>query len=545
MTTVDEAWRQLTVRAREPVLEQLRRAARGEPVVPALYRWDKGMDPAAPAALPFLIALVREPDRPNREELLSALARLVGVGRQEAAERHAHGWAAAWREHRTAVEPLLDDPEPEVRRTALYLTERAAPLLARIPEESEPWFRAKQLIRLGEVADPADDAARALLTDTLHGADGPDAAAHRLAALWGLAALDAAEPERWADQWVAAVLDPAAPAVVERLWTEPDDDHPATLGREIIWTGRSLPLRLAAHLTVRLARAAAEAGRHELCEVALDAGWRPLLALPSVGPLWPATAGALLSSPAPEVRHRAAAALAVLGRAAVPYADALHALLDDTDSDECLDGSTADQARWALARIGDPRVLPDLVRRLTAVERENGRGFVRGDPRRPEPYDALLPLHEHAAVLRPQVARWAREGESHAWPDHHPGVRLLAAWDAPADDAKPPPPPDPEAAARGLLRIPPVRRSHEDPAPYLLGTRAVAALSWRGPLSAGARAAVEHALSLDRRLSWLSDYRAVLDDERLREVLRRALRGEAVTVPPLSHLEEVDFEVGH
>ncbi|MEV7217272.1 hypothetical protein AB0O31_29795 [Kitasatospora cineracea] len=542
MTTVHEAWRQLAAAADGPVLEQLRRAARGEETTwsLSLHHWDKGMDPAAPAALPFLIALVREPDRPNREELLSVLLRLVGIDRQEAPERVAPGWAAAWREHRTALEPLLDDPVLEVRRTALHLTERAAPLLARIPEQSESWFRAKQLIRLGEVADPADDAARTLLTDTLRDADGPDAAAHRLAALWGLAALDAAEPERWADQWVAAVLDPATPAAVERLWTEPDDDHPATVGREIIWTGRSLPPRLAAHLTVRLARAAADAGRHELCGTALDAGWHPLLDLPSAGPLWPATAGALLSSPAPEVRHRAAAVLAVLGRAAAPYADALHARLADTDGDEFLDGTTADQARWALARLGDPRVLPDLVERLRELERENGRGYVTGDPRRPEPYDALLPLHGHAAVLRPQVAQWAREAESHAWPGHHPGVRLLAAWDGPADD--PDPPADPEAAARGLLRIPPVRRYREDRYLHLAAVSAVAELSRRGPLSPGVRAAAEHALSLDRRLSPLGDYRAVLDDERLREVLRGALRGEAVVMPPLSHWDPHDFE---
>ncbi|MFJ5883642.1 hypothetical protein [Kitasatospora cineracea] len=542
MTTVHEAWRQLAAAADGPVLEQLRRAARGEPVIPALYRWDKGMDPAAPAALPFLIALAREPDRPNREQVLSTLAELVGVGRSEAAERVAPGWAAAWREHRTALEPLLADPDPQVRDTAVQLAERARPLLARIPAETEPWLRVRQLQRLGAVAGSADDAARALLTDTLHGATGPDAAAHRLAALWGLAVLDAAEPEHWADQWVTAVLDPAAPAAVDRWWTRPDDDYRAELASEVASIGRSLPPCLAAHLAARLARAAANAGRHELCAAALEAGWRPLLDLPSTGPLWPATAGELLSSPDPRVRHRAAAILAVLGRAAAPYADALHARLTDTDGDEFLDGTTADQARWALARLGDPRVLPDLVRQLTALERENGRGYVRGDPRRPEPYDALLPLHGHAAVLRPQVAQWAREGESHAWPWSHPGARLLAAWNGPAD--APQPPSDFEATARGLLRTPPVRLVHESPAPYLRGTWAVTVLSRRGPLSPEVRAAVEHVLALDRRLSWLGDYRAVLDDERLRDTLRRALRGEAATMPPLSHLDETDAELG-
>ncbi|WP_157852393.1 hypothetical protein [Kitasatospora sp. NRRL B-11411] len=542
MTTVDEAWRQLTVWAREPVLEQLRQAARGEPVVPSLHHWRTGMDPAAPAALPFLIALVREPDLPNREQLLGFLVLLVDVGRQEAAERRAPGWTAAWREHRTTLEPLLADPDPQVRNTAVHLAERARPLLARIPAETEPWLRVRQLQRLGAVADPANDAARALLTDTLHGADGPDAAAHRLAALWGLTALDAAEPERWADQWVAAVLDPAAPAAVERLWDRPDDDYRAELGQEVASIAWSLPPRLTAHLSVRLARAARDADRPELCAAALEAAWHPLLDLPSTGPLWPATAGELLSSPDPRIRHWAAAFLAVLGRAAAPYADALHARLADTDGDEFLDGTTADQARWALARIGDPRVLPDLVRQLTAVERENGRGFVRGDPRRPEPYDALLPLHEHAAVLRPQVAEWAREGESHAWPWNHPGARLLAAWDGAADG--PAPPPDLEAAVRGLLRTPPVRLVHESPAPYLRGTWAVTALSRRGPLSPEVRAAVAHVLALDRRLSWLGDYRTVLDDERLRDTLHRALRGEAVTMPPLSHLDESDAELG-
>jgi hypothetical protein len=534
VTTVDEAWRRLTVWAREPVLEQLRRAARGEPVVPALYHWDKGMDPAAPAALPFLIALVREPDLPNREELLGFLVLLVGVGRQEAAERHAPGWAAAWRAHRTALEPLLADPDPAVRDTAGHLVERAGPLLARIPLETEPWLRVRQLQRLGAVADPADDAARTLLTDTLRDADGPDGAAHRLAALWGLAALDAAEPERWADQWVAAVLDPATPAAVERLWDRPDDDCPAALDREVAWAGRSLPPRLTAHLSVRLARAAADVGRHELCAAALEAGWRPLLDLPSTGPLWPATAAALLSSPAPEVRYWAAAALAVLGRAAAPYADALHSRLDDTGSAEFEDGTVGDLAHWALARIGDPRARPGLVRRLTSPEEEPGLGYNRGGPRRPAPYDALLPLHGQAAALRPEVEEWARRSKA--------GARLLAAWDSPATDPKPPG--DPEAAARGLLRTPPVRLAYEDPAPYLRGTRAVVVLSRRGPLSPEVRAAVEHVLSLDRRLSWLGDYRAVLDDEQLRDALRRALDGEAVTMPPLSYLDEIDVELG-
>ncbi|MEU3492489.1 hypothetical protein ABZ747_03205 [Kitasatospora cineracea] len=542
MTTVDEAWRRLTVAADGPVLEQLRRAARGEETTwwLSLYHWDKGMDPAAPAALPFLIALVREPDRPNRERVLSTLAQLVAVGRSEAAERVAPGWAAAWREHHTALEPLLADPDPEVRLTALGLTERARPLLARIPVETEPWLWALQLAYLGAVADRADPAARALLTGALHGAGGPDAPAHRLAALQGLAALDAAEPERWADRWAAAVLDPAAPAAVDRLWTRPDDDYRAELGLEVASIGRSLPPRAATHLSLRLARAARDADRPELCAAALEAAWHPLLDLPSTGPLWLTTAGELIDHPDPRVRHRAAAVLAVLGRAAAPYADALHARLADTDGDEFLDGSTADQARWALARIGDPRVLPGLVRRLTAVERENGRGYVTGDPRRPEPYDALLPLHGHAAVLRPQVAEWAREGESHAWPWNHPGARLLAAWDGTADGPKPPA--DPEAAARGLLRVPPAWRYKEDRNLYLDAVAAVAELSRRGPLSPGVRAAVEHALSLDRRLSPLHDYRAVLDDERLREVLRSALDGEAVVMPPLSHWDEIDFE---
>ncbi|MBC3839192.1 hypothetical protein GXW82_00235 [Streptacidiphilus sp. 4-A2] len=114
-------------------------------------------------------------------------------------------------------------------------------------------------------------------------------------------------------------------------------------------------------------------------------------------------AGGLLTDPDGAIRLRAVNILAALGPAAAPYADRLAELLDDDAADEYLDGTVGEFARWALARSGDPRALPGLVEQLRAQEEEQGRGYVTGDPRRPDITDVLSPLRAHADVLLPAM----------------------------------------------------------------------------------------------------------------------------------------------
>ncbi|MET8628660.1 hypothetical protein ABZW30_33785 [Kitasatospora sp. NPDC004669] len=110
------------------------------------------------------------------------------------------------------------------------------------------------------------------------------------------------------------------------------------------------------------------------------------------------------------MRFRAANILAVLGPAAAGYADRLADLLDDNGADECLDGTVGEIARWALARIGDPRALPGLIEQLRAQEEEQGRGYCTSDPRRPDVTDVLVPLRAHADVLLPAIREAIRQG---------------------------------------------------------------------------------------------------------------------------------------
>ncbi|MEU9179869.1 HEAT repeat domain-containing protein [Streptomyces sp. NPDC048550] len=117
----------------------------------------------------------------------------------------------------------------------------------------------------------------------------------------------------------------------------------------------------------------------------------------------------MLTDPDGAVRLRAANILAVLGPAAAPYADRLADLLEDDASDPYLDGAVRDISRWALTRIGDPRALPGLVEQLRAQEEEQGRGYVIGDPRRPNTEDVLMPLRAHADILLPAIRETIRQ----------------------------------------------------------------------------------------------------------------------------------------
>lgn len=90
------------------------------------------------------------------------------------------------------------------------------------------------------------------------------------------------------------------------------------------------------------------------------AQWRsaPAALVPLIGPL--------LADPEPEIRMMSADLLAAAGQAGAGFDDRLAAVLDDSYP------SAAACAAWALARHGDPRAVPVLIR---ALDEEKSGGF--------------------------------------------------------------------------------------------------------------------------------------------------------------------------
>ncbi|MER6775964.1 MULTISPECIES: HEAT repeat domain-containing protein [unclassified Streptomyces] len=361
---------------------------------------------AAAVALPFVIALAADPAMGVRVDLVDLLAAM------HAPALAGEDWSGAW--------ALLADPEPTVRRAATALPAGVARLLERWRVEADPTVRLPLLLALGEAASreaaPAEAApaeageparqARAVLAGVLEGDD----PVLRLAAVHASAELDRELPVRQLDRLIEVFSDLALRPRFESVWYTPDIETPWTredLVRSTAWLlGHDPEAELS--FAVRLVESARCSGDGALCREALDLAWRLLTERRSVEASLLPLAGGLLADPDGAVRLRAANILAVLGPAAAPYADRLAELLDDDASDPYLDGSVREIARWALTRIGDPRALPGLVEQLRAQEEEQGRGYVIGDPRRPDTKDVLIPLRAHADALLPAMRETIR-----------------------------------------------------------------------------------------------------------------------------------------
>jgi len=385
-----------------------------------------GTPSAAAAALPFVVALAADPAMGTRVALVELLVAMQAPALAD------EDWTGAW--------VLLADPDPAVRRAAIPLAAGAARLLERWRVETDPTVRLPVLLALGEAAsgeagagrtgDAVDDA-RAVLAEVLGGED----PVLWVAAVHASAGLDRELPVRQMDRLIEVFSDLALRPRFEEVWYTPAVDGPWTredLVRSTAW--------LLAHdpdaelsFAVRLVETANRAGDAGLCREALDLAWRLLTERRSVEAALLPLAGGLLTDPDGAVRLRAANLLAVLGPAAALYADRLAALLDDPGQDEYLDGTVGEFARWALARIGDPRALPGLIEQLRAQEEEQGRGYVIGDPRRPDVKDVLIPLRAHADVLLPAVREAIREGGARGGATR----RFLAVLEAWGEDALP------------------------------------------------------------------------------------------------------------
>ncbi|MFD3994556.1 hypothetical protein [Streptomyces sp. NPDC058548] len=354
---------------------------------------------AAAVALPFVIALAADPVVPVkvRCELVDVLVGMQTPG------LNGEDWSGAW--------ALLADPEPAVRRaaTALAGTER---LLERWRVETDPAVRLLLLLALGEVtaagrAGEQADAVRAVLADVLDGDD----PVMWVAAVHASAGLDRDLPLRHMDRLIEVFTDLALRPRFEEVWYSPNVDDPWTREDVVRWTADLLAHDVEAELSfvVTLIEASRRSADTALCREALDVAWLLLADNRSAEAVLLPIAGGLLTDADGPVRLRAANILAVLGPASAPYADRLAELLDDHASDDLLDGTVREFARWALARIDDPRALPGLIEQLRAQEEEQGRGYVISEPRRPEVAEVLIPLRAHADVLLPAILETIRE----------------------------------------------------------------------------------------------------------------------------------------
>ncbi|MDH6130287.1 HEAT repeat domain-containing protein [Kitasatospora sp. GP82] len=393
----------------------------------SLVTRNEGRTPtAAAAALPFVVALAADPAMGARVSLVELLVAMHAPALAD------EDWTGTW--------ALLADPDPEVRRAAIPLAAGIVRLLEQWRVEPDPTVRLPLLLALGEAASgeagagrtgDAFDEARAVLAEVL-GGDDP---VLWVAAVHASAGLDRELPVRQMDRLIKVFSDPALRPRFEEVWYTPDVDGPWTredLVRSTAWKPAHDP---GAELSfaVRLIETADRTGDAALCRVALDLAWRLLTKRRSVETALLPLAGRLLTDPDGAVRLRAANMLAVLGPAAAPYADRLAALLDDDGADEYLDGTVGEIARWALARTGDPRALPGLIEQLRAQEEEQGRGYVVGDPRRPDIKDVLIPLRAHADILLPAMRETIRQGGARGDATRR-FLEVLEAW---GEDALP------------------------------------------------------------------------------------------------------------
>ncbi|MFF4272889.1 hypothetical protein [Streptomyces sp. NPDC001536] len=370
------------------------------PLFSGLSLEGSGVSSAATATLPFVVALAADPRTGARATLVELLGSLARNAEHCAPHLVDPGWPDAWEQQRPAIQALLTDPDPVVRRHAVPLAEGSARLLERWRAEPDLSVRLPVLFTLARF--PEDTEARAVLAEALR----DDDPVVRVAAVHAVSETDPGIALREREQLLADLVDPAIRARREAVWYRPDVEHPYTREAVAFWTAvlfEDTPAEATAFLT-RLAAAADPAEDTDLLLAVLDHSWRLLTRRRSVEAALLPLAGGLLDHPDPAVRYRAVHLLAALGPCAAAHADALAALLDDPGEDEFLEGTVGELARWALARMNDARALPGLVEGLCATWRgRQDRGYVLSDARSPDLADLLGPLRAHADTLLPAV----------------------------------------------------------------------------------------------------------------------------------------------
>jgi len=409
------------------------------PLFSALAHSVRGVPSVTPAALPFVVALAADPGTGARTTLVELLIHLARTAEKAEPQLVADGWADAWDRAHDTVQALLADADPVVRRTAVPLADGPGRLIERWRSERDLSVRLPVLFALGWSAPEGSEGPRAVLDEALRSDD----RLVWLAAVHAAVPLDPELPVRELESLVAVLTDRALRSRGEEVWYLPDAEYPFDRKDIAVWTAELFEDRpvLGTEFLTRLAAAADPAEDTDLLVGVLDRAWRLLTCRRSVEPALLPLAGRLLDHPDPEPRYRAVHLLALLGPRAAAHADRLAALLDDPGEADFLEGTVGEHARWALARMGDPRALDGLVDVLCAPYRDsNGRGYVLGDPRRPEIVDVLAPLRAHAETLLPSVRaelRRALADPAGYGPPTADFLAVLKAWETDALPALP------------------------------------------------------------------------------------------------------------
>jgi HEAT repeat protein len=331
-----------------------------------LYHQGGWVCPAAPAALPFLVRLGADPAVTVRVAVLQIVSSLARTATEVQPKWIAPAWPAALDVATPALLGLLADPEPEVRRAAIYLAgvgglagDLAIPALReRLDEELDPAIVNDVVVALGHAAARTTWSREVGEELALTARDAPGiqqrlAAVHALADGMGKPATD------YADLLIDAVTHPTAAGWQHSKWLG------GTIGRLVSATGCLLLGDPAAAVTFAVGVSERGDAQHRVAAMnhlgALVQEWRAVPA--SVVPF---LAGQL-PAPEAETRFRAAYLLAGIGHAALPYADQFAVMAGDDSPATSIAGKTTvgDAAVWALIRLKDPRCIPELRSRIS------------------------------------------------------------------------------------------------------------------------------------------------------------------------------------
>ncbi|WP_194909553.1 HEAT repeat domain-containing protein [Catenulispora rubra] len=405
----------------------------------SLYHQGGCVYSAGAAAVPILIDMACESAVVHRRRVLGILTKFARLLRDINEPWRTYAAALELRATMRIALPrfieLLDDADPGVRRMAAGLVavydsdadQIAEALRRRFQIETDYPVRVTLLLCLGELsAELSADVRPGLATWAVEASETDGRA--RLA---GLIARHRLTPDSAvdADAVFAALADPALVANDYFVKAE-------SAGGLVRWLVRYIDdggfqLRLA---TWGLRN---EEIRASGAPVFRQVGGVLLRSRVAASALLPDIAQLLDRQQAAETRTAAAHLLAAAGQSAQPYADLLLDVAHDPDD------AVATRGIWALAHLGDPRVIPDLVEAIDGAParfafsenhyQADTLGFMLTDV--PGLADVLTPMRPHADALIPALRRrLARETTT---PGLYHLTEVLAAYGPAAAAALP------------------------------------------------------------------------------------------------------------
>ncbi|MFD9465528.1 hypothetical protein [Streptomyces sp. NPDC060027] len=410
-------------------------AAAADSLLTHVHHQGGGVYSSAPAALPHVIAAAADPAvaADVRQELLYLVGALAGAGNIAEPRFVTSGWPAAWDLAVPDLLPLLDDPVA-VNRTAVAVAlaearrradEVTAALRARWGVEPDPRTRLQLIDSVGSLTAHAGERRGSSLGWLRELMDAADPSV-RLVAVQALRRALPGQDDAAYARTVSEVLSGGEPTT----WRPGGGAVRAT----VVWAVGLLGADRAgrADATRRLLGhrdPSVRAGALQVAAQALSARRS------AVAELLPAVARSL-SDPEPGNRLFAARVLGMCGHAALPWADALAAMVTDDEGEAYLPARS--HALWALSRLGDVRCVAPLARRLGGAR----TGFAYHASHADGWWTYELSLGEvagglgaHAGVLLPPVR--ARLAAASTLDERRGLCQLLESWGAAAAPAIP------------------------------------------------------------------------------------------------------------